>query len=54
METKVILRSQVTKVYGGYNLQVWAEALNATGVDFACELRNPEKVFFPLALRETP
>jgi len=50
----VILRSQVTEVYEGYYLQVWAEALNATGVDFASELRNPEKLFSLLAPRETP
>lgn len=45
-ETKEILRSQVTEVCHGYCLYVWAEALDATRVDFASELRNPKKIFF--------
>lgn len=48
-ETKEILRSQVTEVCHGYCLYVWAEALDATRVDFASELRNPKKIFFSLS-----
>ena len=33
-------------------LQVWKEALDATKVDSASELRDLARVFFPLALRE--
>ena len=51
-ETEDILRSQVTEIYHGYCLQVWKEALDATGVNSASELRNPENVFYPMALRK--
>ena len=51
-ETKETLRAQVTEVCRSYCLQVWKEALNLTKVDSAFELRNPKKVFYPLALRE--
>ena len=51
-ETEEILRSQVTEVCHNYCLQVWKEALDATEVDSTSELRNLERVFYPLALRE--
>ena len=51
-ETKETLRAQVTEVYHGYCLQVWKEALNLAKVDGAFKLKNPKKVFYPLALRE--
>ena len=51
-ETKETLRAQVTEVCHGYCLQVWKEALNLAKADGAFELRNPKKVFYPLALRE--
>ena len=35
----------------GFCLRTWIEALNADGVDQASELRDPEKVFCPLAIR---
>ena len=51
-ETEEILRSQVIEVYCGYCLQVWKEALDAARVDFACKLRNHERVFYPSTSRE--
>lgn len=50
-ETKETLRAQVTEVYRGYCLRVWTEALNFAGVDASLELRRPENVFYPPALR---
>jgi len=35
----------------GFYLRTWIEALNAAGVDQALELRDPKKVFYPLAIK---
>ena len=52
-ETEEGLKSQLIEVWQGFCLQVWAEALNTTRMDLSLELRNPERVIFPLALRST-
>lgn len=51
-ETEKTLKAQVTEVCRSYYLQVWKEALNFAKVDATLKLRNLEKVFYPLALRE--
>ena len=51
-ETEDALRAQVTKVYQGYCLQVWTEALNLAGVDASSELRKIENIFYPPALQK--
>lgn len=50
-ETEENLKAQVTKVYRGYCLRVWTEALDPARVDAFSELRRPENVFYPPALR---
>lgn len=50
IETKAYLKAQLTTICRGC-LQTWAKALNAAGVDQSLELRSPEKVVYPLALR---
>lgn len=49
--TEAHLKSQILMVCRSFCLQTWVEALNATGVDPSSELRNPEKLFYPPAIR---
>lgn len=49
--TEDTLTAQVTKIYQGYYLRVWIEALNLAGVDASLELRKPKIVFYPPASR---
>ena len=50
-ETEAHLKSQITTVCRGFCLRTWIKALNAAGVDQSSELRNLEKMFYPLAIR---
>ena len=50
-ETKAYLKSQIPVVCRSFCLWTWIKALNAIGVDLSSKLRNPEKVFYPLAIR---
>jgi len=52
-ETEEGLKSQLTEVWWGFCLQVWVEALNTAWMDPSLELRNPEKVIIPFALKST-
>ena len=45
------LKSQITTICWGFCLRTWIKALNATGVDQSSELKGPEKVFYPLAIK---
>nr|POF02846.1 hypothetical protein CFP56_10904 [Quercus suber] len=51
-ETAAHLKSQILVVCRDFCLWTWNEALNAVGVDPSSKLRNPEKVFYPLAIKE--
>lgn len=50
-ETEAHLKSQFLIVCHNFCLQTWIEALNVAGVDPNSKLRNPEKVFYPPAIR---
>ena len=50
-ETEDTLRIEVPAVCRAYYAQTWEEALNRVGVDTSSELRRPENVFFPPAIR---
>ena len=50
-ETKDTIRAQVPIVCRTYYAQTWEEALNRAGVEASSELRRPENVYFPLAIR---
>ena len=50
-ETEETLRAEVFTVCQAYCAQTWEEALNRVGVDASSELRKPENVFFPPAIR---
>ena len=50
-ETEDALRAEVPAVCRAYYTQTWEEALNQAGVDVSSELRKPETIVFPLALR---
>ena len=43
--------AEVPAVCHAYCTQTWEEALNQAGVDVSSELRKPENIVFPLALR---
>ena len=45
------LKSQITTICWGFCLRTWIKALNATGVDQSSELKDLEKVFYPLAIK---
>ena len=45
------LKSQIPTMCRDFYLQTWIKALNATVMDSTLELRNPKKVFYPLAIR---
>ena len=50
-ETEDTLRAQVPIVCRTYYAQTWEEALNRAGVEASSELRRPENVYFPPAIR---
>ena len=50
-ETEDTLRTEVPAVCQAYYAQTWEEALNRVGVNTSSELRRPENVFFPPAIR---
>ncbi|XP_030958660.1 uncharacterized protein LOC115980566 [Quercus lobata] len=51
VETKETLRAEVLMVCRIYCAQTWDEALNRAGVKASSELRRPESVFYPEAIR---
>ena len=50
-ETEETLRAEVLMVCRIYCAQTWNEALNRAGVEASSELRRPESVFYPEAIR---
>ena len=50
-ETEEILRAEVLMVCRIYCAQTWDKALNRAGVEASSELRRPENVFYPEAIR---
>ena len=50
-ETEDTLRAEVPAICHAYCTQTWEEALNQAGVEASSELRKPESIVFPLALR---
>ena len=48
---EVALRAKVPVVYRACCAQTWVEALNWAGVEASSELRRPENIFFPPAIR---
>ena len=53
-ETEAKLSEELPEVCRDYYNISWAHALNAAGVPADSALRLPEKVFFPLEIREIP
>ena len=51
VETEDTLRAEVPVVCRAYCIQAWEEALNQVGVEASSELRKPESIIFPPALR---
>ena len=51
VETEDALRAEVPVVCRAYCAQTWEEALNRAGIDDSFELRRPENIFFPPAIR---
>ena len=51
VETEDTLRAEVLAICHAYCTQTWEEALNQAGVEASSELRKPESIVFPLALR---
>ena len=50
-ETEDTLQAKVPTVCQAYCAQTWEEALNRAKVEASSELRRPENVFFPSAIR---
>ena len=50
-ETEDSLMTKVPAVCRAYCAQTWEEALNWAGIDASFELRRPENIFFPPAIR---
>lgn len=50
-ETKKALRAEVPEACRIYCARTWSEALNRVGVEASSELRKPENVFYPEAIR---
>ena len=50
-ETEKALRAEVLEVCRIYCTRTWSEALNRAGVEASSELRKPENVFYPEAIR---
>lgn len=53
-ETETHLKSQLLVVCRSFCLQTWIKALNTTKVDSNSTLRNPDRAFYPLAIRACP
>ena len=51
VETEAALRAEVPAMCRAYYAQTWEEALNRARVKASFELRRPENVFFPPAIR---
>ena len=52
-ETKKALRAEVPEVCRIYCARTWSEALNRAGVEASSELRKPENVYYPEAIRSS-
>ena len=50
-ETEAALKAEVPAVCRIYCARTWDEALNRAGVEVSSELRKPENVFYPEAIR---
>ena len=50
-KTEDALRAEVPAVCQAYCAQTWEGALNRERIDASSELRRPENIFFPLAIR---
>ena len=50
-ETEEALKAEVLRVCRIYCVKTWDEALNRAGVKASSELRKPENVFYPKAIR---
>ena len=50
-ETEDDLRAEVPAVCRAYCTQTWEETLNRAEIDASSELRRPENIFFPPAIR---
>ena len=50
-ETEKALRAEVPEVCRIYCVRTWSEALNRAGVEASSELRRPENVCYPEAIR---
>ena len=50
-ETEKALRAEVPEVCRIYCTRTWSEALNRAGVEASSELRRPENVYYPEAIR---
>ena len=51
VETEDALQAEVPAVCCAYCAQTWEEALNRAGVEASSELRTPENIYFPSAIR---
>ena len=51
VETENALRAEVSEVCRIYCARTWSEALNRVGVEASSELRKPENIFYPEAIR---
>ena len=50
-ETEESFRKEVPIVCRAYCAQTWEEALNRAGIEPSSELRSPDSIFFPSAIR---
>ena len=50
-ETEKALKAEVPEVCRIYCARTWSEALNRAGVETSSELRRPENVYYPEAIR---
>ena len=50
-ETEDTLRAEVPAVCRAYCAQTWEEALNRAGIEASSELRRPENIYLPPAIR---
>ena len=50
-ETEKALRAEVPEVCRIYCTRTWNEALNVAGVEASFELRKPENIYYPEAIR---
>ena len=50
-ETEDALQAEVPTVCWTYCAQTWEEALNQAGIEASSEMRKPERIIFPSALR---